>query len=325
MTPSIIQIAVVTLIAFIYGAEKNAGQILTNMSVTPAWFVGLALGDPVTGLAVGAIVQLMSLGVAAMGGASVPDYPTAAIIGAVVAITSGQEASVGVAAGIAVGMLGLQLDVIAKTANGFLGRASQRFAEEGKYSQMKSVLFLGPVFYGLTAAIPTFAVLLFGADAVNAFLSVMPSWFTTGLSIAAYMGQAGNPVGVLLWLAVAIAIFVWKLFDWRIGYKFGDKLFTTLAEKMSVFTESTSALGMMVVGALIPTVIKVSCGLTFTMGEVTLDVQTGILDQIMVGMLPVIATAIVYALVKRKVSINKIVLGILIISWVCAAFGILAA
>ena len=181
MTPSIIQIAVVTLIAFIYGAEKNAGQILTNMSVTPAWFVGLALGDPVTGLAVGAIVQLMSLGVAA----SVPDYPTAAIIGAVVAITSGQEASVGVAAGIAVGMLGLQLDVIAKTANGFLGRTSQRFAEEGKYSQMKSVLFLGPVFYGLTAAIPTFAVLLFGADAVNAFLSVMPSWFTTGLSIAA--------------------------------------------------------------------------------------------------------------------------------------------
>lgn len=141
MTPSIIQIAVVTLIAFIYGAEKNAGQILTNMSVTPAWFVGLALGDPVTGLAVGAIVQLMSLGVAAMGGASVPDYPTAAIIGAVVAITSGQEASVGVAAGIAVGMLGLQLDVIAKTANGFLGRTSQRFAEEGKYSQMKSVLF----------------------------------------------------------------------------------------------------------------------------------------------------------------------------------------
>lgn len=144
-------------------------------------------------------------------------------------------------------------------------------------------------------------------------------------SIAAYMGQAGNPVGVLLWLAVAIAIFVWKLFDWRIGYKFGDKLFTTLAEKMSVFTESTSALGMMVVGALIPTVIKVSCGLTFTMGDVTLDVQTGILDQIMVGMLPVIATAIVYALVKRKVSINKIFLGILIISWVCAAFGILAA
>ena len=71
--------------------------------------------------------------------------------------------------------------------------------------------------------------------------------------------------------------------------------------------------------------LKVSCGLTFTMGDVTLDVQTGILDQIMVGMLPVIATAIVYALVKRKVSINKIVLGILIISWVCAAFGILAA
>ncbi len=88
---------------------------------------------------------------------------------------------------------------------------------------------------------------------------------------------------------------------------------------------SLSGVGDTIFAILIPTVIKVSCGLTFTMGDVTLDVQTGILDQIMVGMLPVIATAIVYALVKRKVSINKIVLGILIISWVCAAFGILAA
>ncbi len=81
-------------------------------------------------------------------------------------------------------MLGLQLDVIAKTANGFLGRAS-RFCRRGQeYSQMKSVLSSVRSSTGLTA-IPTFAVLLFGADAVNAFLSVMPSWFTTGLSIAA--------------------------------------------------------------------------------------------------------------------------------------------
>lgn len=181
MTPSIIQIAVVTLIAFIYGAEKNAGQILTNMSVTPAWFVGLGARRPRNRPR---RRRHRPTHERAWRPWEEPPSPTthAAIIGAVVAITSGQEASVGVAAGIAVGMLGLQLDVIAKTANGFLGRTSQRFAEEGKYSQMKSVLFLGPVFYGLTAAIPTFAVLLFGADAVNAFLSVMPSWFTTGLS-----------------------------------------------------------------------------------------------------------------------------------------------
>lgn len=46
MTPSIIQIAVVTLIAFIYGAEKNAGQILTNMSVTPACSSDLRSATP---------------------------------------------------------------------------------------------------------------------------------------------------------------------------------------------------------------------------------------------------------------------------------------
>lgn len=38
------------------------------------------VGDPTTGLSIGATMQLMSMGVVAVGGSSMPDYPIAAII-----------------------------------------------------------------------------------------------------------------------------------------------------------------------------------------------------------------------------------------------------
>lgn len=142
-------------------------------------------------------------------------------------------------------------------------------------------------------------------------------------SIAAYMAQEGNPVGIFLWLAVGLVIFWWSLNNWKTGYKFGTSLITTLADKIPVFTEAMSVLGLTVVGALIPSVVSITVGLTFTMGDVTLNFQEGILDMIMLGIMPVLATWIVYALIKRRVNLIAIIVAIIVISMVCSAFGIL--
>lgn len=144
-------------------------------------------------------------------------------------------------------------------------------------------------------------------------------------SIAAYMGQQGNPTGALIWLAIMLALFVFKLTFWNIGYRFGTALITTLSEKIGAFTEAISILGLTVVGALIPTTVKLQLGLSFAMGDVTLSVQENVLDAIFVGLLPVCITAIVYALVKRGVKLVPIIIGIVIISCIGAAFGIFAA
>jgi PTS system mannose-specific IID component len=37
----------------------------------------------------------------------------------------------------------------------------------------------------------------------------------------------------------------------------------------------------------------------------------------------VIAAAVTYRLIKKGVKLNWIILGIIVISWICAAFGIL--
>ena len=112
------QIVIITVLAFLYRIERYGTQVLNYNAVLYAWIVGLILGDGLTGLTIGASVQLMSLGVAAIAGSSVPDWPLGAMVGTVITITTGQDMGVGLAAGIAVGTLGVQLDVVAKVLNG---------------------------------------------------------------------------------------------------------------------------------------------------------------------------------------------------------------
>lgn len=143
-------------------------------------------------------------------------------------------------------------------------------------------------------------------------------------SISAYMGQQGNPTGALIWLVIMLALFAFKMTFWNIGYRFGTALITTLSEKIGAFTEAISILGLTVVGALIPTTVKLNLGLSFAMGDVTLSVQENVLNAIFIGLLPVCTTAIVYALVKRGFKLVPIIIGIVIVSCVGAAFGIFA-
>jgi PTS system mannose-specific IIC component len=178
------QVILITLIAFIKAIDFYGTQILTFNSIIYGLLTGLVLGDPMTGLAVGGTIQLMSLGVAGLGGASVPDYQTAAIIATAISIASGKGTQVGLAVGVAVGMLGVQLDVIAKILNGFIARKSQAYANQHEFKKMLAILWICPVLIGLTAALPTFLSITWGVSAVNFVLNVMPAWFTSGLSIA---------------------------------------------------------------------------------------------------------------------------------------------
>lgn len=142
-------------------------------------------------------------------------------------------------------------------------------------------------------------------------------------SIAGYMAMQGNPVGILLWVAVWAAILVWRLQNYVQGYDAGAKVITSMADKISILTDAASILGLTVVGSLIYSAIKIYTPLTFAFGEISLSLQTGVLDQIFPNLLGVIAAAATYRLIKKGVKLNWIILGIIVISWICAATGIL--
>lgn len=151
-------------------------------------------------------------------------------------------------------------------------------------------------------------------------------WPTIMGSISGYMAQQGNPLGAIVWLICNFIFWFVKAKLFEIGYTSGTKLITGLGDKLKTFTEAASIMGLSVVGALIATSVSVTTGAEFTVGEVSLNLQTDILDAIMPSLLPVIVTVIIYKLLgSKKWGATKLILLIIAISLVCSFFGILQA
>ncbi len=186
---TILQVVLLTLLAFIKHVDYyGIPMIFVNYAVFWGLITGVVMGDWQTGLVIGGTIQLMQLGVAGFGGSSIPDYGTMAIIATAYGVTLGSDT--GLAIGLPVGMLGIQLDVVVKILNGFVVEKSQKFCNEGKFNQMNAILWVCPALFGLCAALPVFVSVTLGQPAVNWLLEVMPQWFLSGLTLA---GRCSRP------------------------------------------------------------------------------------------------------------------------------------
>ncbi|MCI1283263.1 PTS system mannose/fructose/sorbose family transporter subunit IID [Lacticaseibacillus songhuajiangensis] len=118
-------------------------------------------------------------------------------------------------------------------------------------------------------------------------------------SITAYLCMSGQWIGLLIPPigCCAITWVRWKLFG--MGIAQGQRLATTFADSMSLFTEGASILGLTVVGGMIPSVIAYNVDLTYKVGKVTMSVQA-MLDKIMPGLIPLAIAMVSYWLLGRK-------------------------
>ena len=143
-------------------------------------------------------------------------------------------------------------------------------------------------------------------------------------SVAAYMGQQGNVAGVFIWLAATIAILISRTFFPEITYKEGVKWISSQKTQLDAITHAATILGLMVVGALITSVVKVNVALSFTAGDVTVSVQN-VLNTIMPCLAPAGVVALVYALLgNKKLNSTKVILIIMALSIILYSFGVLA-
>ena len=128
----------------------------------------------------------------------------------------------------------------------------------------------------------------------------------------------------IIWFIANIIFWFVKRKMFEVGYTSGTKLITNLGKSLTTFTEAASIMGLSVVGALIASSVKMTTALNFKVGEVSLALQTDILDRIMPSLLPVLLTALVYKLLgNKKWTATKLILLIIVIALVCSFFGIL--
>lgn len=150
---------------------------------------------------------------------------------------------------------------------------------------------------------------------------VVIPWTIFG-AIAANMALNGSFVGILLWTLVTWILKAIGVPLFYAGIKSGTSLLTSIETKVKQITASVSILGLMVVGGLIPTVIKANLAFKFKQGSLTMT-GNHILNQIMPGLIPALLVYAVYYLLGKKVKPIWIIVIIMVLAVILYSLNIL--
>lgn len=142
-----------------------------------------------------------------------------------------------------------------------------------------------------------------------------------GIGLAKQGSALGPILFLLLYNIPAIAA---RYFGTFAGYEMGDKYITKAYESgmIDVLTKAAGILGTIMIGGMIVTTVGIHTSLAFSMGGIKYELQQ-ILDDVLKYFLPLMTTMITFGLVRKKVSINKIMLGMIIIGFLLGFVGIL--
>ena len=145
-------------------------------------------------------------------------------------------------------------------------------------------------------------------------------------SLGVSFASQGSILGpIILLLAFNIPNFLTRYYCLKIGYNNGSKLLENLQQsgKMQLFTYCAGIVGVAAIGCMIAAWIGLECPIAFTISGSEVVVQQ-YLDEICPQLLSLGATLLIYRLLKKKISIMKLILIIVVVAFICGVFGILA-
>ncbi|MEG0034863.1 MAG: PTS system mannose/fructose/sorbose family transporter subunit IID [Bacilli bacterium] len=145
------------------------------------------------------------------------------------------------------------------------------------------------------------------------------------LAIGLGMATKGSVLGpIFFFLTYTTYILGTGYFTYFQGYKFGKSAFAKITNPALLrrITDCMSILGLMVAGSLVASTLYISTPFKLTVGDTVIKFQE-LFDQIMPGLLGVLATGVVYYCLKKNISIIKIMIIMTVIGIASAFLGIL--
>ncbi|MCP0888038.1 PTS system mannose/fructose/sorbose family transporter subunit IID [Ligilactobacillus sp. WILCCON 0076] len=140
-------------------------------------------------------------------------------------------------------------------------------------------------------------------------------------AIAGSMGKQGNAFGMWLFVLVFATLFVLRSYLYIFGYNQGVNLITNLGDKLNAFTDAISVLGLTVIGGIISSTVNFKLALSFNQGGVKLSGQS-VLNELMPSLLPVALVGLLYWMMKKGFKMTTLILAVIVIAMLGAAFGI---
>lgn len=146
-------------------------------------------------------------------------------------------------------------------------------------------------------------------------------------SISVSMGIAGNILGAWFYLIMNVALMVFMhAFGVIFVYKRGSSIIEKLVSSgiLGRIMDAAQTVGLIAFGALAAQVVSVGFGITFNIGSVALDLQATLFDAIIPKLVPFALCLTCIRAKNKGTSTMKIMVIMLICSFVGGALGILA-
>lgn len=146
------------------------------------------------------------------------------------------------------------------------------------------------------------------------------------LAIAIGIAEGGNPMGpVFYFVGIAVSALGIGYMSWMYGYKMG----TAAIEKVlaggliNKLLKAAGVLGCLVLGGLVSSFVNITTPISLTTSTGTFSLQTDLFDKLVPGLLSIGMTMVVFALVKKGVKSNRLILYLFVIGVVGSLLGIL--
>ncbi len=164
--------------------ERIFGTLMLGRPLVTGTLVGIVLGDPITGVKIGAQLELIWMGIAGIGAATPPDVVTGGVLGTAFAMLSGQGVEVALALAVPIAVLAQSLGVLTRIVNLYFSKRADGYARRADFRGVALMLWIPAVIFFLSTFVPTFLAILLGADKVSGFIHAIPAVVLDGLGVA---------------------------------------------------------------------------------------------------------------------------------------------
>jgi PTS system mannose-specific IID component len=200
MQISVAQAVLISLAAYLGSSTwfLGVGYFTVYRPLIAGTIVGAILGDPATGMKLGAAINAIYLGFISTGGSLPGDLIFAGYIGTALGMAAGLDAPAALSLVVPLGLLGSAIWFFRMAADSLFVHWADAFARRGSTRGVAAMnVWPGQIVLLVAYGVPTFVMVYFGSGAVQSLMKLIPSKVVEGLAMVGGMLPAVG-IGMLL-------------------------------------------------------------------------------------------------------------------------------
>lgn len=185
ITLPVIPALLVSLVTLLGYCDYMFGSPMINRPIVLSPVVGLVLGDLQAGIAMGAALELVFMGVVTIGSATPPDTVTGSVMGSALAIMTGQGVEIALALALPISILTQSLKITVNTLRAIKMPHALKLAAQGNTAALSRLHYFLFIWMAIPMMLVTFLSIMLGTEVVKSMINYIPKEMMEGIAVAA--------------------------------------------------------------------------------------------------------------------------------------------